>query len=215
MRDVLRYTSAILIACAGIIVLILWIIAANDRGKKVGSVYECHGCNYLYNDYVRNENFTEAPYSYSTGLNSWLKTYRNPFSILIAFGVILGVFWIVTGVIGFLATTYTMAKGYLIAGVFTYLIFVVVFPIIVERINFVQPYCTGLWPTWCRTDSDWSIRHSLDSYEEFWGAALVGFILGAFQIAAAIYLIYANREVYHPPVSVPPIPAAPAERNKP
>ena len=38
---------------------------------------------------------------------------------------------------------------------------------------------------------DWTRKHMMDSWEEFWGASLVCFILGAYAIAGSIY-VYNN-----------------------
>ena len=189
LRQLIRLTSAIGVILTGIIILILWIIAANDRGNDDAGRYQCRGCNYLFHDALANDKVKFG----NSDLNTWVKNNRNPYPILIAFGVILGVFWMVTGAIGFLAGTKFMAWIYLIVGVVTYIMFVVIFPIIVERISFVQStYCQSLWNASCKIDSDWTVKHSLESYQHFWGAALVGFLLGAYQIASATYLIHEN-----------------------
>lgn len=215
MIDALRFTSAILTFLVGVTITVLWIIAAFDRGKKVGQTYECWGCNYLFNQALNGSVFTQAPYNYNTGLNNWMKSNRNPYPLLIAFGAIVGVFWIIIGIFGFFATSRGMAKTYLIFGALNFIIFVVVFPIILERIYFIQPYCTNyLWPAWCRTDIEWQIKHGLGSFDLFWGAALAGFIIGAFQLASAVYLLYATYVVSYVPPYAPPHPAAPAERTK-
>ncbi len=203
LRQLIRITSAVGIILAGIIILILWIIAANDKGSEEGGRYECRGCNYIYHDALRNDNLVFG----STDLNDWVKNNRDPFPLLIAFGVIVGVFWMITGAIGFLAATKFMAWLYLIMGAITFVIFVVVFPIIIERIEFARPYCQTLWFQICRTDAEWTIKHSLESYQHFWGAALVGFLLGAYQLAAAAYLIH---EVERPILETKPGVAVPA-----
>eukprot|EP01022_Parablepharisma_sp_SALTPOND_P022294 TRINITY_DN448_c0_g1_i8.p2 TRINITY_DN448_c0_g1~~TRINITY_DN448_c0_g1_i8.p2 ORF type:complete len:243 (-),score=7.74 TRINITY_DN448_c0_g1_i8:74-802(-) len=193
-REIIRLLSATLILLTGIVIIVLWILAAFDRGEENG-VSDCHGCYELFNTAL-----DEGTLGFGTDLNDWVAMHRNPRFLLIAFGAIVGILWIITGAIGFLATTKYMAWVYLILGVITYTIFVVIFPIILERINFVTPYCNNLWATFCNTDPEWIIKHSLDSFEWFWGAALVGFLLGAMQIAAAAYLIHENEE---PVVSSP------------
>lgn len=193
-RELVRMLSAIAILLTGIVILVLWILAAFDRGDEDGR-YGCHGCNYLFNQGVN-----DGTLGFTGELNDWVKSNRNPYPLLIAFGVIVGLLWIITGAIGFLASTKYMAWVYFVLGMITYIIFVVVFPIILERINFVTPYCNNLWATYCNTNPDWIIKRSLDSFQWFWGAALVGFLIGAFQLAAAAYLIHENEE---PVVSSP------------
>jgi len=204
-RELLRILSAIAAILTGIIVLILWIIAANDRGKEDGR-YACRGCNQIFNTAAKNSGL-----GYGSGLTTWILNNMNPYPLLIAFGVILGVFWMVTGAIGFVAASKYMAWVYLILALITYLIFVVMFPIIVERINFANANCSSLWAVQCKTDDDWRVRHSVDSYEQFWGASLVGFILGAFVIGSAIYMIHENEEPLVPTARA----AEPVPANKP
>ena len=97
----------------------------------------------------------------------------------------------ITGVLGFLVTTSMSAKIYVMAGVGTYLIFVILFPIIVERAHPLVGACSS----YCSTSSDWYAKHYMESYEEFWGSSLVCFILGAYQIICAIYLHNTTRTV--------------------
>ena len=188
MKDLIRISSAVLTIIAGVVLLILWIVAGNDKGRFDGELRRCRGCLYLFHDALSQDNFM-VDYGYNLDLNSWLKNYRDATPILMGFGVIIGVFWMFTGVAGLFAKRPLIAKVYLFAGLATYLIFVVLFAVIVERIQFIKKnYCPTLWPKTCRTDLDWEIRHYYDSTEEFWGASLFCFMLGAYQIAAAIYL---------------------------
>jgi len=189
MLEFLRLTSALAAIIAGIVIMVLWIIAAFDRFDEEGGKYKCQGCNYIVHDALTNDYFVNAAgYKYSTDLNTWVKSNRDPWPILIAFGVIVGVFWIITGLIGFIARTKAMAWIYLIAGILTYIIFVVIFPILIERITWANQHCNDLWNSTCKNDVDWLERNRFGSYEMFWGAALVGFLLGAYQIASAAYV---------------------------
>ena len=177
MKDMLRILSAVGVFLAGIAVLILWIIAAHDRSElKDSGFYKCLGCIYLYHDSITG----------GGDLNQWLRDNRDAYPILIAFGVICGVFWMVTGVIGLMGNSAGVLKAYFFSGIITYLIFAVIFPIIVERLTWVNANC-GLLPIVCKTNQDWRLKHFFDSGEQFWGAALAGFILGAFQLGAAAY----------------------------
>ena len=183
MQKIIQLTSDIGAIIAGILVIILWLVAANDKNSTDSSgAYQCTGCNYIYHDTLSNG---------SSDLNTWLKNNRDAYPILIAFGVICGVFWMVTGGIGFIAlNSDKLALIYLASGVVTYLIFVVIFPIIVERINWVFSNSTSmsLAGTTCSNVDNWYTKHMLDSTEQFWGSSLAAFILGGYQIAAAVYL---------------------------
>ena len=197
MKDLIRISSAVLTIIAGVVLLILWIISANDKGTGDSGDRKCRGITQLFHEALADGDFQESAAlstNFDDGLNTWVKNNKEAYPILIAFGVIIGVFWMVTGAIGFYAKGGCMAKLYLLLGVATYVIFVVLFPIIVERFTFLfdnsSTYGAYLWGTkgGCRSSSNWTIKHQMDGYEEFWGASLVGFVLGAYQIAAAIYL---------------------------
>ena len=182
MQKIVQISSAISAILAGVLVIILWLIAANDKGQSDSGKYKCFGNTYIYHDYLSSN---------SNDLNDWLKNNRDAYPILIAFGVICGVFWMVTGGIGFIATNSDkLALIYLGSGVVTYIIFVVIFPIIVERINWVFSNSTSmsLAGTTCSNVDNWYTKHMLDSTEQFWGSSLAAFILGGYQIAAAVYL---------------------------
>jgi hypothetical protein len=188
MIEFLRLTSALGIILTGIVVLILWILAANDKGTEGDGLYGCKGCNRIVHDALRDDYYVNTPaYGFSSSLNTWAKNNRDAFSVLVAFGVILGVFWMITGAIGFIARTEFMAKLYFIMGIITYLIFDIMFPIIVEKITWVNAHCAGPNSV-CRKDRDWVEKRGYDSYEWFWGSSLVAFIMGAYQIASAAYI---------------------------
>ena len=212
-KDLIRFLSAIGTICAGILIFILWIIAAHDKGTEDGT-WGCHGCNKIFHDTLGDKN-----YAYTDDLQEWLKTNRDPFSIMVAFAVIIGTFWLITGALGFFATNKMMAWVYLLCGVVTYLIFVVLFPIITERIQILLGTCNeqrvwadtkyingtatatpSLWGRYCRNDEDWIMRHQLESFEQFWGVSLVCFILGAIQMTSAAYLIAQSEDM---PTSAP------------
>ena len=187
MKDKLRIISAVGIFLAGVGVIILWIIAAHDRSElKDSGLYKCLGCVYLYHDSITG----------GGDLNTWLRDNRDAYPILIAFGCICGVFWMVTGIIGLIGNSPGVLKAYFFVGVISYLTFVVIFPIIVERFLWVSANC-GLLPILCKTSQDWRLKHFGDSYEQFWGAALAGFILGAFQLGVSAYTFLSSS---NPPV---------------
>ena len=188
MPELIRLTSATAVILAGIIILILWIAAANDKGAKDGDEYKCHGLNFIYHDAIAKNYYVDKK-SYTSDFNSWVKGNKDAYPALIAFGVIIGLLWVITGAIGFMVKNHVMAKLYLGLGVITYLLFVVMFPIILQRIMFVLKEGSGQWSVnKCKTKDDWPEKHGEDSFNQFWGAALVGFILGAYQIAGAIYV---------------------------
>ncbi len=189
MLELLRLSSAVGVILTGILVLVLWVLAANDKGTQGdGQYYGCKGCNRIVHDALRDDYYKNTPaYGFSDSLNTWTLNNRDPFSILIAFGIILGVFWMITGAIGFLARSEYMAKLYFISGVVTYLIFVIIFPIIIERITWANAHCTGPAAV-CRSDREWLEKHSYESYEWFWGTSLVAFIVGAYQVVSAAYI---------------------------
>jgi hypothetical protein len=170
--ELIKLSSAIGSVLAGMLILALWIAAANDKGAEDGTRYKCRGCVQLYHDGLPD-----------TDIGKWLKDNRSPYNILIAFGVILGVMWMGTGALGFFANNPLLAKIYLGAGIGTYLIHVILFPTIVMRFSTMVSSCTAK----CSNADDWATKHMLDSYEEFWGASLVCFVLGAYQIIAAVY----------------------------
>ena len=173
MMNLFQLTSAIAAIICGVLILILWLVAANDKGEDDGNLHKCRGCIFYYHDSLG-----------SSDLDTWKKNNRDAYPLLIAFGVICGVFWMATGALGFFVNNSMFAKLYVGAGVGTYLIFVVLFPIIVERAFPTLNTCAN----YCSKSSDWYVKHYLDSYEEFWGSSLVCFILGAYQIICAIYL---------------------------
>ena len=191
MNGIIRITSAIGVICAGIILLILWIIAANDRGSKDGNKYKCHGVVYLFHDALVNKD----PHHGNENSIKWLKGNWDVYPILIAFGAIIGLLWIIAGVIGLLARRKIIAFSYLGLGIFTYLVFLLLFAIIEIRFQRLDESFDYLWEKHCVVDGEWLVKHAWDSYEQFWGASFIGFVLGAYQIAGAIYLLYAAQWV--------------------
>ena len=193
---VVQLISAVSSIIAGLLILILWIMAANDQGEEDGTRHKCRGCFYYYHDDLMNG---------GGDTNTWYRNHRDSYPILIAFGVICGVFWMATGGIGFVVSSEMMAKIYIGAGVMTYTTFVVLFAIIADRVKYAASHagCYGH----CTTNNDWFIKHQLDSTREFWGAALACFALGAFQIIGAIY-VYATLGSPDPPSADSMKPAA-------
>ena len=82
-------------------IVIVWIIAAHDKGEEDGKVYKCRGCVWYHHDNLM---------SGSGDYNDWQKGYQDPYSILLAFAIIIGFFWLVTAVIGFIANKALLGK---------------------------------------------------------------------------------------------------------
>ena len=61
----------------------------------------------------------------------------------------------------------------------------VIFTIIVDRSDDVRS-ATDICDWHCVNTDSWFTIHRGDSYEEFWGASLVCFILGAYQIVGSM-----------------------------
>lgn len=182
--DILRLVSSITTILNGILLLILWIIAANDKGTTTDSqgLYYCRGCYWYYHNTI----VTNSSYN--------LPTTSDPYPILIAFGVICGVLWMAIGGIGFATKTRTMAFLYTGLGIFNYLLFILLFAVICDNTWFyVFNACNipslGTNPSFCSADPGYWTKHQADSFDEFWGASLVAFILGAFQIGSGIMII--------------------------
>ena len=78
-------------------------MAAHDKGTDTDSkgLYKCRGCLSYYHEDLQNG---------AGDLNDWRKSYTDPYPLLIAFGVILGVFWWITGLIGAVAKKTAMDK---------------------------------------------------------------------------------------------------------
>ena len=176
MPGVLHLTSAVSAFLAGILIIILWILAACDQGESDGPQYKCRGCFYYYHDELVNV---------GGDLYDYFRIHRDVYPILIAFGVILGVFWMATGAIGLIANSEMMAKVEIIAGITTYTLFVVMFAVIQNRVKFPATFANCY--AHCSKNDDWFTRHATDSTEEFWGASLACFLLGMYQIAGAAY----------------------------
>ena len=81
-------------------VIILWILASQDKGDDdvASSLHKCRGCYWYYHDYVVSN-------------TAWTKNNRDPYPLLIAFGVILCVFWFVAAIIGMCASSVSVAKA--------------------------------------------------------------------------------------------------------
>jgi hypothetical protein len=188
--QVLSALSAIL---AGVLILIMWIVAAHDRGVEDGNKYKCRGCIYYYHDDLVNSNIE---------IKNWYMLHRDSYNLLIAFGVICGVFWMAAGGVGFIVSNEMLGKVNIILGAVTYTIFVVLFAILANRMKYAASYVPCY--SRCSTTDDWFIRHSNDSIHEFWGSSLACFILGAFHLLGAIYT-YATLSP-NPPLPVQNIP---------
>ena len=158
---IFRIVSALTTIFLGFVILILWVIAANDGGEKTDSVNakQCRGC---YNFYHNN-------------IPSYWDNLSDPYPLLVAFGVICGVFWWITGFIGICATTRGCAKVYAGMGIVTYVTFVIIFTIIESHTqSYVQPICQiptlnsiQYNPVGCSTVNNWWLIHQMDSITQF------------------------------------------------
>jgi hypothetical protein len=79
-------------------------VAAHDRGEEDSGLHKCRGCIWYYHDYLRE--LTGVSKSY----RNWQLAFRDPYPLLVAFGVILFVCWAITGAIGAVAKTASIAK---------------------------------------------------------------------------------------------------------
>ena len=163
-------------------------------------------------------------------MNSFYSLEWDAYPLLIAFGVICGVFWMVSGALGFVK-----AEASLVAGGVTYLIFAILFPIIVEKTQ-ANPFTavplpcerylylkstnttitansTAFAVAGCKTDSNYYDKHVHDSFEFFWGASLACFILGAYHLAGMMYEVYQIRMASDTDKK-PPIVAKKEEKNE-
>jgi len=161
----------------------MWIIAAHDRGEPDGDVHKCNGCIWYTHD-----NLMQG----SGDMNTWRRGNRDPYPILIAFGCVLFVFWLISGIVGCASSTTSGYRWYIILSVLSYTIFAVIFAIIVDKLKFVD-YSASTCSSHCQNNANWFDNHFKDSVQEFWGASLACFILGAYIIAGAVYL-YNNPE---------------------
>jgi len=82
------------------LVIILWLVAAHDKGKEDDGFRKCSGCVQFYHEDLKDG---------SGDLNKWYKTNRDVYPLLVAFGVVLCALWIATGLIGLIVSS---ACGY-------------------------------------------------------------------------------------------------------
>lgn len=183
LADFLRISSAILAISNGIVVCIVWIFAANDHSDDTDSkgLYLCHGCFTIFHQNIPSN----------------LESNSDPYPLLVAFGIIFGVFWIISGILGFFSKTKGLARVYFIASATTYIIFFSLFQIISQKISaYVQPFCnipTKFYVTQsnykeCSNENNWWIQHQSDSIVEFWTSSFVAFALATYQLVASSYM---------------------------
>ena len=72
---------------------VLWEIAANDKGKANNDRYDCNGCFQYTHDVFKND---------TSDLGKWKLAHQDPYPLMVAFGIILCVFWLVVAVLGLL-----------------------------------------------------------------------------------------------------------------
>lgn len=70
--------------------VVLWILAAHDKGKSSGEVSKCYGCYKIAHDDIAD---------------SWEYFFRDPYFLLVIFSAILLAAWTLTGILGLLAKT--------------------------------------------------------------------------------------------------------------
>lgn len=182
LSEYLRLSSSISTIANGIQFLILWIVAANDKGTTQDNTgaYYCRGCYWQYHDLETT----------NTGVN--FPSTTDPYPLLIAFGVICGLAWIAIGLFGFLTKSRLTIGTYFFAGSLNYLLFVILFADITEKTMVYVFKACGI-PSFvntqsCSNDNNWWEKHQTDSFDEFWGSSVVAFVLGAYQIGCAVYL---------------------------
>jgi len=179
----LQVTSFIATLICGMLIFICWLIAAHDNKFLKG---ECGGCIEKLNDALSGK---------SGSLMRYYQNSKDGYNLLVAFGVICGVFWIVDAIFAWIKI-----KIHLIIGGITQIIFVVIFAILVERLRNNRPctyygevlQLTGISP-WtaagCKTSDNWETKHQFDSYEMFWGSSVIIFLLSCYHLAAATALV--------------------------
>jgi len=169
----LAHTSAIGIGMAGILIFVCWILAARDNTNKFPG-----GCIRLFSNNIRR----------SGDLKRYYMGNQNAFAILVSFGVICGILWIVTAALAFVKATY-----YLLVGIITTIMFICSFVPLVEIIRFMRQ-CDAATNEMNIDinfkDEEWKVKRVNDSYEIFWGTSIACFILAAYQIGCAITMVY-------------------------
>jgi len=84
---------------AGVVIVTAWVLAARDKSYG-GASGRCNGCVQLIHEQIK-----EHPEGIDNPLDdnppkTWLRFFRDPYPILIAFGSILCAAWLLTGFIG-------------------------------------------------------------------------------------------------------------------
>lgn len=76
---------------AGCLIVILWLIAANDKGKEDGVSYKARGCVEAYYDRIKYSDLEIDVYN---------RRNISAYELLTAFGIAIGALYIGTGVLG-------------------------------------------------------------------------------------------------------------------
>jgi hypothetical protein len=177
----LALTSSIGIFVAGLLVFLCWVIAANDKKLAGGNAV---GCIKKFNEMINELDLS---------LKRYYRGNQDAFVYLIAFGVICGILWMGTAVLGRIN-----AKYYLFAGIGTTVAFICVFTSIVERLR-DERLCDEILRIGSPTPDLMSdlfgtgekiLKHTEISYELFWGSSMTCFLLAAYQIGCAIAMVY-------------------------
>lgn len=178
----LKTSSAAAVGMAGILIFICWVVAAKDNlNKRPGGCIEAfHKSDKLTND-----------------LKKHFKANKDAYPVLISFGAICGVFWLLTFALSFVKAAY-----YLISGIFTTIMFICAFTPLVELVRFDRQckdlieFSTGqtitdatMWTSLFPDGVGWAIKHKNQSYEIFWGSSIACFLLAAYQIGCAIAMV--------------------------
>lgn len=178
----LAMSSSIAIFIAGLAIMVCWSIASGDDMFIYG---HCGGCIRLLHKLVWE---SDQPQDY-------YRSAKDPFPLLLTFGVLCGVLWIVTSI-----AVVARPRYYLISGLLTTIIFICSFVPLVERMRRNQT-CTlyadltgtdivTAWNAACRGDGHWQLKHMYDSFEVFWGSSAGCFLAAAYQVGCGIAMTY-------------------------
>lgn len=179
----LSVSSAVLIFCAGLGVIVSWTVVSGDRYFKDEN---CGGCIYLFHQVI-----DEAP----SALRTHYRLSRDAYPYLLTFGIICGAVWIAT------AFLVGRVRYYLVLGIAGAVAFVCVFVALLQRMRGNQLcwlYASvkesqdlqAVWNAECKSEEHWQVKHMYDSYDLFWGSSVAFMFMSIYQIGCAIALVY-------------------------
>jgi len=129
----------------------------------------------------------------------YYKSSKDAYSLLVAFAVIIGFAWMITA-----GLVFWQPKAYLLAGIATAIVFVCVFPTILQRIKGDEPCdlykkvvgskTDGWSAAGCKATPGYQFKHKYDSYDFFWKSSYCCFMLFAYQLACAAAIVYEEME---------------------